>query len=190
MLQVWQFLGLKWGERTVIRPPHFLEWKVFLDGYCCILCANGFAAEAVQETRMILSGIGLPPVFLGLKAGWIRGAAGERVAAEVLISQAAIENGERPLPGGLLLAGGAECGHSLLADPRVHLLVRHMLAAGRPVGLLRPVCYPLLDLLTKRSGGSPLLLQESQATADFVNTFAQRFSESGSIGGIAATAVA
>ena len=139
---------------------------------------------------MILSGGGLPLVFLGLKAGWIRGAAGERVAAEVLISQVTGEDGERPLPGGLLLAGGGECGQHLLADPRVHLLVQQMLAAERPVGLLRPVCYPLFDLLAKRSGGSPLLSQESQATADFANTFAQRFSETRSIGGIEATAVA
>ncbi|MFO7682898.1 MAG: hypothetical protein R6X34_22900 [Chloroflexota bacterium] len=97
---------------------------------------------------MILSGKGLAlesvaPAFLGLKAGWIRGAAGRRVSAAVLISQVTGDDGERPLPRGLLLAGGAECGQHLLADPRVHLLVQYMLAAESPVGLLRPVCYPL-----------------------------------------------
>jgi hypothetical protein len=127
---------------------------------------------------MILSGQGLAPTFLGLKGGWIQGAAGGRVVAEVLISQVTGEDEERPLPGGLLLAGGAECGQHLLADPRVHRLVHHMLAAECPVGLLRPVSYPLFDLLDKRVSGSPILLQHSPTTADFINRFVQRFYES------------
>jgi hypothetical protein len=131
---------------------------------------------------MILSGQGLASTFLGLKAGWIQGAAGRRVYAAVLLSQVTGEDGERPLPRGLLLAGGAECGQHLLADPRVHLLVQHMLAAGRPVGLLRPVCYPLYELLAKRSGGAPILVQESQTTADFDNAFVHHYYEGGEEG--------
>jgi hypothetical protein len=128
---------------------------------------------------MILSVARVTPVFLGLKAGWIRGAAGRRVSPAVLISQVTGDDGERPLPRGLLLAGGAVCGQHLLADPRVHLLVQHMLAAESPVGLLRPVCYPLFDLLAKRSGGAPILVQESQTTADFVNAFVHHYYEAG-----------
>lgn len=127
---------------------------------------------------MILSVQGLVPASLGLKTGWIRSAAGGRVAAEVLISHVMGEDGERPLPGGLLIAGGAECGQYLLADPRVQLLVQQMLAAARPVGWLRPVSFPLLDLLEKRSVGFPFLLQESQTAVDFVNLFVQRLYES------------
>ena len=152
---------------------------MYLDGYCYILCADGYIEAAVQEARTVLSGMGWPPVLLGLKAGWIRGAAGGRVAAEVLISQMAGKEGERPLPDGLLLAGGAACGQFMLADPRVHLLVQHMLAAARPVALLRPAYYPLFDLLQKRSGGSPILWQESQTIVGFVNVFVQGFYESG-----------
>lgn len=150
MLRVCPDWGMQWGERTVIRSPHCLYCEVLWNMYCYILCADGYAEKAVQEAGLILSGHGLAPAFLGLKAGWIRGAAGGRVSAEVLISQVTGEEGERPLPDALLLAGGAECGQYLLADPRVHQLVQQMLMADRPVGWLRPIYYPLLDLLENR----------------------------------------
>jgi len=163
----------------VIRPPRFSYWEVYLDGYCYILCADGYAEEAVQVAEMALAGKGLPTAFLGLKAGWIRGGAGGLVSAEVLISQVKGEGGTRPLPDALLLAGGTVCGQYMLADPRVHILVQNMLAAARPVGLLGPVCYQLFDLLAKRAGGSPFLRQESQTTASFVDTFVRCFHETG-----------
>ncbi|MCB8983262.1 MAG: hypothetical protein H6659_05540 [Ardenticatenaceae bacterium] len=170
--------GMKWGERTVIRPPHFHLWKVFLDGYCYILCADGYTEKAVQETKLVLASMGLAAAFLGLKVGRIRGAAGGHIFPEVLISQVTGEERERPLPDGLLLAGGAVCGQYLLADPRVQSLTWHMLATARPVGLLHPVCYPLADLLEKRLNSFLLIQPEIQTTADFVNAFVQRLTES------------
>lgn len=178
------------GRANRDSPAPFLLMEDALDGSCYILCASGYAEAAVQEARMILSGQDLVPVFLGLKAGWIRSAAGGRVSAEVLLSQVNDGAGERPLPTGLLLAGGAECGQYLLADPRVHRLVQQMLAAECPVGLLRPVAYPLFDLLDKQASGSPILRQDLQTTADFINAFMQRFYEFRPVRGIAATAVA
>ena len=123
---------------------------------------------------MILSGQGMTLACLGLRTGWILGAAGGRVEADVLISQVIDEHRERPLPSGLLLAGGVTCGQHLLADPRVHLLVQQMLTAGHPVGLLRPVSYALVDLLERRARGSLLLWQEAQTTAEFIPAFVNR----------------
>ncbi len=161
--------------------PVSINLEEFLGKQWYILCASGYAEEPVQEARTILSGIGLTPIFLGLKTGWIDGDTGGRVFAEALISQL-LGEGKRPLPTGMFLAGGAACGRHLLADPRVHLLVGRVLAAKRLVGWLRPVCYPLFDLLGKQLGGLPALVQESQATADFVRMFVPRVSDVGQKG--------
>jgi len=165
---------MKMGERIMIRSPYVSWRKVYLDRYYYLVCANGYGEEAVKEARMILSGQGMTLAFLGLRTGWIRGAAGGRVEADVLISQVIDEHRERPLPSGLLLAGGVTCGQHLLADPRVHLLVQQMLTAGHPVGLLRPVSYALVDLLERRARGSLLLWQEAQTTAEFIPAFVNR----------------
>lgn len=160
--------------------PVSINLEEFLGKQWYILCASGYAEEPVQEARKILSGIGITPTFLGLKTGRIDGDTGGRVFAEVLISQL-LGEGERPLPTGLFLAGGVACGQHLLADPRVHLLVCHMLSASRPVGWLRPVCYPLFELLAKKVDGASFLLQETQPTADFITAFVQRFDNSGQV---------
>lgn len=146
--------------------------------HCYILCADGYVEHTVQEARAILQTRGIEPMFLGLKAGVISGAFGERVATEVLLSQLVGEEGERPLPDGLLLAGGAACGRQMLADPRVHLLVQHLRQAARPVGFLHPISYPLFDLLDKQVRDSPFLLQGEQTTAVFIRMFVKRLRQS------------
>jgi len=146
---------------------------------CYILCADGYTENAVQEARAILLTRRIVPVILGLKAGAIGGASGGSVPTEVLISLFIGEDGQRPLPDGLLLAGGAACGQQMLADPRVHLLVQQMLQAFRPIGFLHPVSYPLFELLHKKTHDSQFLLQEKQTTAAFMNTFVQRLRQSG-----------
>ncbi len=146
---------------------------------CYILCADGYAEEVVQEASVFLSAKEMTPQILGLKRGWIYGDAGGRVSPEALISQLLGARGERPLPDVLLLAGGTTCGQYLLTDPRVHLLVRRMLAFSCPVGWLRPVSYPLLALLDKQANESSFLWQETETTEDFVNGFVQRCNDAG-----------
>lgn len=150
---------------------------------CYILCATGYAETSVQQARLWLQKEGVEPVFLGLKSGSIPGCAGGSVPAEALISYFGGEEGQRPLPDGLLLAGGAACGLQLLTDPRVHLLVQQMRQVARPVGFLHPISYPLVDLLhqqtEKRPQEQPLLLQEARAIAEFMNRFVQQLHQVG-----------
>lgn len=175
-------LGKETGRANDESPAPFLYMGGILNETCYILYANGYAETAVQEARIMLSNRGVILTYLGLRAGWIRSATGGYVSVEVLLSQVMGE-GERPLPNGLLLAGGAECGRYLLADPRIHELVQQMLAMSRPVGLLHPVYHLLFDLLDKRTSSFPLLSQESQTMTEFVHTFVQRFGEAGQVGG-------
>lgn len=149
-----------------------------MDLRCYILCADGYIEDAVQEARAILLVERIVPGFLGLKAGTIEGTSGGRIPVEVLISLLIGEGGQRPLPDGLLLAGGAACGRQMLADPRVHLLVQHLRQAARPVGFLHPISYPLFDLLDKQVRDSPFLLQGEQTTAVFIRMFVKRLRQS------------
>ncbi|MCA9934792.1 MAG: hypothetical protein KC415_12745 [Anaerolineales bacterium] len=150
-----------------------------MDLRCYILCADGYIEDAVQEARAILLVERIVPGFLGLKAGTIEGTSGGRIPVEVLISLLIGEGGQRPLPDGLLLAGGAACGQQMLLDPRVHLLVQHMLQAMHPVGFLHPMSYPLFDLSAKNSGDSPFLLSEKRTTAEFMRVFIRHLRQFG-----------
>lgn len=154
-----------------------------MNGNCYILCAAGYAETSVQQARLWLQKEGIEPVFLGLKSGSILGSAGGTAPVEALISYFSGEEAPRPLPDGLLLAGGAACGRQLLTDPRVHLLVQQMQQAAHPVGLLHPLSYALVDLLRqqteKRPQEQPLLLQEARAIAEFMNSFVQQLHQAG-----------
>lgn len=145
-----------------------------MNGHCYLLCATGYAETSLEQARLWLQAAGIEPIFLGLKSGSISGAAGGTILAAVLISSFIGEEAKRPLPDGLLLAGGTACGRQLLTDPRVHLLVQHMGQASKPVGFLHPVSYPFVDLLNQQAGEQPFLLQEGQAHDEFMCVFRQR----------------
>lgn len=150
-----------------------------LNGNCYLLCAAGYAETSVQQAALWLTQAGLKPIFLGLKSGSIPGAAGGAVPAEVLISLLIGEGAIRPLPDGLLLAGGAACGRQFLTDPRVHLLVQQMQQASRCVGFLHPISYPLVDLLHRQAGERPFLRQEGRTIGEFMNSFVQQLDHAG-----------
>ncbi len=145
-----------------------------MTGNCYILCAAGYAETSVQQATLWLAQAGIEPIFLGLKSGSIPGAAGDAVPAAALISFFVGEEAIRPLPDGLLLAGGAACGRQLLTDPRVHLLVQQMGQAAKPVGFLHPVSYPFVALLNQQAGERPFLLQEERTIGEFMNAFWQQ----------------
>ncbi|HRQ38830.1 MAG TPA: DJ-1/PfpI family protein [Chloroflexota bacterium] len=145
-----------------------------MHGNCYLLCAAGYAETSMQQAVAWLQRAGIAPIVLGLKSGSIAGAAGSTVPAEVLISSFIGEEAQRPLPDGLLLAGGSACGRQLLTDPRVHLLVQQMCQAAKPVGFLHPVSYPFVDLLNQQADEQPFLLQKRQAHDDFMCVFGKR----------------
>lgn len=148
------------------KDTHSVAWN------CYLLCAAGYAETSLQQATLWLEKEGIGPIFLGLKAGSIAGAAGGAVMAEALISYFSGEEAKRPLPDGLLLAGGSACGRQLLADPRLHLLVQQMCQESKPVGLLAPVFYPLVVLLKQQVEDSPtLFLQEEQTNEAFMGAF-------------------
>jgi hypothetical protein len=161
------------GNLLISQSPLFSsEGYKSLNGHCYLLCATGYAETSVQEARLWLQAAGIEPILLGLKSGSISGASGGRMLAQALISSFTGEEAKRPLPDGLLLAGGSACGRRLLTDPRVHVLVQQMCQAAKPVGLLHPVFYPLAVLLKQQAEDNPfLLLQEEQTTGAFMNVF-------------------
>jgi hypothetical protein len=146
---------------------------------CYILCAAGYAETSTQQAKLWLEREGIEPIFLGLKAGSISGAAGGTVAAEALISFFIGAEAKRPLPHGLLLAGGAACSRQFLTDPRVHLLIQQMRQAAKPVGFLHPVSYPLVFLMKQQVGEHTFRLQEDQPINEFMNAFASQLFQAG-----------
>ncbi len=128
----------------------------------------------MQQAILFLQAKGIQPTILGLKSGAIAGSAGASMPAEALISLLLSEEAERPLPDTLLIAGGDACGHQLLADPRVQQLIQKMVEAARPVGFLRPVSFPLIDLLSRKGADRLFWYQEKQKTAEFMGIFVQQ----------------
>lgn len=145
-----------------------------LEVNCYMLCAMGFAEKSAWQARTLLHAIGIKTTIVGLKTGTLVGSARTSAPVELLISLFIGEEVNRPLPDGLLLAGGQACGNQLLADPRVHRLIEKMAAAERPIGFLQPIFFPLVDLLSQKGINQPFWLQEKQDTANFTNIFVQQ----------------
>lgn len=141
---------------------------------CYILFAAGYAETSTRQAKLWLEREGIRRTFLGLKSGSIPGATGGAVPAEALISRFSGEEALRPLPDGLLVAGGSACGRQLLADPRVHFLIQQMEQASKPVGFLYPVSHPFVTLLQQQAEVHRFLLQEEQTLDEFMNIFGQR----------------
>lgn len=128
----------------------------------------------MRQAKSYLQTVDVEPRLMGLKSGTVVSSLGKSAPAEALISQFVSAEAERPLPVGLLLAGGAACGQQMLADPRVHLLIQKMHLSGKPVGYLFPVYLPLVDLLSQKMMHHPFLLQEAPHDTQFMQHFAKQ----------------
>ena len=162
------------GRSFLLPSGNWVNKVVKLEVNCYLLCAMGFAEESAWHARTRLQAIGIKTPIIGLKTGTLIGSARTSAPVELLISLFIGEEGDRPLPDGLLLAGGQACGNQLLADPRVHRLIEKMAAAERPTGFLQPIFFPLIELLNQKGINQPFWLQERQDTADFMNIFIQQ----------------
>lgn len=156
----------------------FIAMLLFLQDLhmtCYILYAAGYAETSVEQAKAWLEKAGIEVRFLGLRSGFIAGAMGGVRLAEALISKfTSKDEDQRPLPDGLLLAGGVACGRQLLTDPRVHLLLNQMGQAAKPVGFLYPVSYPFVTFLQQQLIANSFLLQEEKPPEKFIAAFLQQ----------------
>lgn len=138
---------------------------------CYILYAAGYDETIAEEAKAWLEKAGIQVSFLGLKSGFTRGGSGGGQIADILLSNLIHKEGKRPLPNGLLLAGGVACGRQLLTDPRVHLLLQQMSQAAKPLGFLQPVSYLFISFLQQQIKTDTFLLQENLPLDQFMSTF-------------------
>lgn len=149
-----------------------MSMSVTLD--CYILLSSNFKMESVEQALTFLQTHAIHATFLGLHTRSFQNIQASTNGAAKTGTRLLGDASEQPLPNGLLIAGGSDCGQQMLADPRVHHLVQQMRQAAKPVGFLYPVSAILADMLGRRNITRPFLFQDRRKTAEFMQTFLQQ----------------
>lgn len=89
-----------------------------------VLLATGFEEVDVTAIASALRHAGLPVALVGLTAGPVRGAYGLSLVPDLTLGEVEAE------PAAAVLPGGLQAARLLNAEPRVHLLLHRVVAAG------------------------------------------------------------
>jgi 4-methyl-5(b-hydroxyethyl)-thiazole monophosphate biosynthesis len=116
-------------------------------GQLFVLLAPGFEESDVTTVTRTLRRSGFPVMVVGLTAGPIRGSFGLSLAPDGVLSAV-----EADLPPAVVLPGGVQGARQLNADPRVHALLRRVVAQGGYVVAL-DTSYTILRSAGVLNGG-------------------------------------